>query len=136
MRITEQIVFAAALCFLFSSRSMAQHTNAGDAPCKHAGSGADLTQCFIDSSKKADADMNLLYRNIQKVVGGDELEKLKAAQRLWGQFRDANCSAERELYNGGSGAPAVYAACVEADTRQRTKELETMYGWRIEKFKP
>jgi hypothetical protein len=28
----------------------------------------------------------------------------------------------------------VYAACVEADTRQRTSDLKAMYGWRLEKF--
>ena len=27
----------------------------------------------------------------------------------------------------------VYAACIEADTRQRTAELKTMYGWRWQK---
>jgi len=28
----------------------------------------------------------------------------------------------------------VYAACIEADTRQRTAELNTMYGWRVIKI--
>jgi uncharacterized protein YecT (DUF1311 family) len=67
-------------------------------------------------------------------VDGDELVKLKVAQRLWIQFRDANCSAEHELYLGGSAASMVEYACLEAVTRHRTEELNVMYVWRLEKF--
>jgi hypothetical protein len=28
----------------------------------------------------------------------------------------------------------VYAACIEANTRQRTTDLKAMYGWRLQKF--
>ena len=68
------------------------------------------------------------------VVDGDELVKLKSAQRLWLQFRDVNCDAEHELYAGGSAAPMVQLACQEAMTRHRTEELSVMYGWRLEKW--
>jgi len=64
----------------------------------------------------------------------DEQKDLQAAQHLWLNFRDANCSAERTLYAGGSAAPMVYAAWVEADTRQRTTDLKAMYGSRLQKF--
>ena len=58
---------------------------------------------------------------------------MQEAQRLWLKFRDANCSAERNMYGSGTAASMVYAACIEADTRQRTAELKTMYGWRWQK---
>jgi uncharacterized protein YecT (DUF1311 family) len=66
-------------------------------------------------------------------VSGDELVKLKEAQQLWIEFRIANCSAENELYRGGSAAPVVKLACLEAVTRHRTEELNVMYRWRLEK---
>jgi uncharacterized protein YecT (DUF1311 family) len=58
---------------------------------------------------------------------------LQVTQRLWVQFRDANCSAEYSLYGGGSAGPTARAACIEAVTRQRTAELKTMYGWVLDK---
>jgi uncharacterized protein YecT (DUF1311 family) len=75
-----------------------------------------------------------MYQRALTVVGGDELTRLKTAQRLWIQYRDANCEAEREMYSGGSAASMVRLACLEAMTRHRTEELRTMYGWRLEKF--
>lgn len=86
-----------------------------------------------DVGPDADAESNATYSSIRKILSPAEQEKLRTAQRLWLQFRDANCAAERDLYVGGSAAPAVYAACLAADTRQRTAELKKIYGWRLEK---
>ena len=108
--------------------------NAADAPCRSAGSGAGISQCFYDAFKKADGDLNRVYSEIRKVLAVEESEKLRATQRLWVQFRDSNCVAEKDLYAGGSAAPMAYAACMEADTRQRIAELKMMYGWRLIKF--
>jgi len=108
--------------------------NAKDGPCQAPATGAKETACFDAASKKSDAELNRIYLQIETIVAGDELVKLKAAQRLWIQFRDANCDAEHELYSGGSAAPMVRLACVEAMTRHRTEELKVMYGWRLAKF--
>ena len=108
--------------------------NAKDAPCQTAGSDAEETQCFLNEAQRADRELNLVYNKIHQVLSPTEQEQLQVAQRLWIQFRDANCAAERGLYSGGSAAPMVHAACVAADTRQRTVELKVMYGWRLEKF--
>jgi uncharacterized protein YecT (DUF1311 family) len=118
----------------FTSSSMGQHMNAKDAPCQGPSSNAEETQCFISASRNADTEMNQMYNRVRKVLGAEEQEELQVAQRLWLQFRDANCAAERDLYGRGTAAPMVYAACIEADTRQRTAELNTMYGWRLIKF--
>ena len=120
--------------FLLCSSCFAQHMNAKDGPCQTPSSGAAETDCFASALKKSDADLNQLYRRVQSVVDGDELLKLKTAQRLRIQFRDANCEAEHELYSGGSAASMVKLACLEAVTRHRTEELKVMYGWRLEKW--
>ncbi len=123
-----------AACLFFGNEANAQHMNAPDSPCKGPASNAEMTACFISASKTADERLNRIYRRIREVLSADEQQEMQAAQRLWLKFRDANCSAERDLYAGGSAAPMVYAACVEADTRQRTNDLKVMYGWRLEKF--
>jgi uncharacterized protein YecT (DUF1311 family) len=118
----------------FATYAMGQHMNAEDAPCRGPSSNAEETQCFISASRNADTEMNQTYDRVRKVLGADEQEKLQSVQRLWMQFRDSNCTAERDLYGRGTAAPMVYAACIEADTRQRSAELNTIYGWRLIKF--
>jgi len=88
----------------------------------------------VDENQSADRELNLMYNRVQQVLAPDEQGQIRAAERLWIQFRDADCTAERSLYGNGSTAPAVYFACMVAETRQRTTELKVMYGWRLEKF--
>jgi uncharacterized protein YecT (DUF1311 family) len=123
------------LIVLLSSvgRGSAQHM-AEDSLCRTAGPGVDVTRCFIEEGQRTDRELNLLYNQIREILSPADRAQLQAVERLWIQFRDANCGAERDLYGGGSAAPMVYAACVAADTRQRTAELKVMYGWRLEKF--
>jgi len=122
------------LTILFTSarHGEAQHVNAKDAPCK-TGPNSEQTQCFVAEAQVADRDLNLAYDKIRKILSPMDQNKLQIAQRLWVRFRDANCAAERELYDGGSAAPMVYAACLAADTRQRARELNVIYGWRLRK---
>jgi len=107
--------------------------NASGAPCHSVGSGAETAQCFYEAAKKANSDLNRFYGILQRKLSPGNQEKLQATQRVWVRFRDANCEAERQLYTGGSAAPMVFQSCIEADTRERTKELHTMYDWLIDK---
>jgi uncharacterized protein YecT (DUF1311 family) len=79
-------------------------------------------------------ELTLLYNKIRQILSPTEQRQLQAAQRLGIKFRDANCAAERDLYGVGSAARMAYEACLGADTRQRTAELNVIYGWRLEKF--
>jgi uncharacterized protein YecT (DUF1311 family) len=90
-------------------------------------------QLLYRRRKSADQQLNRTYEQIRKTLVEEDKKKLQEAQRIWLQFRDANCTAERELYSGGSAASMVYAACIEADTRHRTSELKTMYEWKVDK---
>ena len=122
------------LVLIIVGRAFGQHMNAPDAPCQPPASNAEMTACFIQASKTADERLNKAYSRIREVLSPDEQLDLQSAQRLWLKFRDTNCSAERSLYAGGSAGPTVYAACIEADTQQRTSDLNVMYGWRLEKI--
>ncbi len=107
--------------------------NAKDAPCQSAGSGRVTSVCFDLAAKKADHELNAYYQRVQSVLEGSDKTRLKAAQRIWLQYRDASCDAEHALYEGGSAAPMVMSACMEALTRHRTEELSVTYGWILEK---
>jgi uncharacterized protein YecT (DUF1311 family) len=126
------------LAFGFSIPAAAQHMNAKDAPCQQPASNAETGQCFNNAAKVADTKLNQTYSAIRTFLESQkrtlERDALVKAQRLWIGFRDADCAAQRSLYDGGTGAPATYWACMEAVIRQRTEDLKTGYGWLLEKF--
>jgi uncharacterized protein YecT (DUF1311 family) len=105
---------------------LGQHMNAKDAPCQRVGAAVDETRCFVAESQSADKELNSFLGQIQKVLNAANQDRLQLAQRLWVQYRQANCEAERSLYDRGSAAPMVYYACLAADTRHRISELNTM----------
>ncbi len=134
MRTFRAISFVSlALVATLTQSAFAQHMNTKDGPCQTPLSTAEGYQCFTAAYKKTDTELNRLYRRVESAVDGVELIKLKEAQKLWISFRDANCSAEYELYAGGSAGPTVKVACLEEMTRHRREELQEMYGWRLEK---
>jgi uncharacterized protein YecT (DUF1311 family) len=94
-------------------------------PCSNAQTQVDLNSCASISYQTADAKLNAAYKKL--VAGHDGLlkQKLVKAQRLWIQFRDANCDYEGEGVSGGSAAPMVYFGCLAQMTTARTKTLES-----------
>ncbi len=127
------LFMAAALCFAAALPARAQHMNAPDAPCQDKVVTTDLARCLDTAYRSADKRLNDLYGSVRKVLEPDELKGLQAAERSWVQFRDDACAAERALYGGGTGGGPAYLACLEAETRDRIKDLHAAYDWRLEK---
>jgi uncharacterized protein YecT (DUF1311 family) len=77
--------------------------------------------------------MNAAYKQVRsKLDDAADLQRLVAAQRLWIQYRDANCAAERGACNeDGTAASPAYLACLEDMTRARTKELAVTYAVKL-----
>jgi uncharacterized protein YecT (DUF1311 family) len=123
------VLLAAALTAKVPVR--AQHMNEKDSPCSTAVTTVELRSCFAKARDVADSGLDAVYKEIRARLDGEDATRLNLAQRLWVQYRDANCTAERELYAGGTAAPVVYLACLEAMTRTRTKELLATYAVRL-----
>jgi uncharacterized protein YecT (DUF1311 family) len=109
----------------------AQHMNEQDSPCADVVVTAELSSCLAKARDLADAQMNAAYNQVRSKLDAAEGHQLVATQRLWIQYRDANCAAERELYGGGTAAFPAYLACLEAMTRARRNELEVTYAVRL-----
>src|SRR5215813_6693235 len=107
--------------------SAAQHMNEKDSPCASIVVTSDLVDCLTKARVTSDADLNTVYQDLKKRLDSSDSHRLTETQRLWIRFRDANCSAERALYDGGTGAAPAYLGCIEAMTRERTKELQITY---------
>jgi uncharacterized protein YecT (DUF1311 family) len=108
--------------------------NSPIAPCRGVASTVAMYNCFAKAFDRADGELNRVYDQIQSVLQPEDQKRILVAQRIWLQYRDATCSAERGLYEGGTGGPPTEVACREALTRERIDVLKTTYGWRLEKF--
>lgn len=74
--------------------------------------------------KKADAELNTVYKKLLKVLEEPEKQLLIKAQKDWLKFRDSHCNFEAKQYEGGSIMPLMYSKCLEDCTKNRIKDLK------------
>jgi uncharacterized protein YecT (DUF1311 family) len=81
-----------------------------------------MVECLKAQTARWDKRMTTAYQQALKDAVPQQRDQLRAAQRLWIQYRDANC-----LYYGlGEGTIARIDAgeCMRNMTQARAKELE------------
>jgi uncharacterized protein YecT (DUF1311 family) len=83
------------LIFLISCLSFAQDSPLYRACNKKAATQYDLNVCASEEAKRADDELNRVYRLLLSKVRGDALaaDKVKAAQKAWVAYRDAYIAA-------------------------------------------
>jgi uncharacterized protein YecT (DUF1311 family) len=92
-------------------------------------SQGQLNQQADAAYRKADQELNRTYQQILKEYRTQTafLQSLKAAQKLWIQFRDAEMKARYPAANAqveyGSFFPVCYSNGMEELTKARTKQL-------------
>ncbi|HET9904329.1 MAG TPA: lysozyme inhibitor LprI family protein [Xanthobacteraceae bacterium] len=82
---------------------------------------AQLVDCVKERTAHWDRLLNRTYQQLIGRVAPEQRERLRAAQRLWVQYRDANCG----FYAAGEGtiASVEAAECLRAMTQLRYQEL-------------
>jgi uncharacterized protein YecT (DUF1311 family) len=106
---------------------------ASDVACYSSPSQAGLNACAASELTKADQQLNKVWKAIL-VKYKDQpvfLEKLKASQKLWLQFRDAEVAAHFPVGKGedaasqyGSSYPMCVTQLQTELTQQRTQQLQ------------
>ena len=102
--------------------SVAHAGDQGDPEQSCDGNTMQIVECLKGKTAQWDKRMNIAYQKALKDAAGKQQEQLRAAQRLWIQYRDANC-----LYYGlGEGTIARVEAgeCMRDMTKARAEELE------------
>ena len=97
---------------------------AGDG-CDSATTQVELNECTAQAYQAADKELNDAYQVLVGKLSNNaaSLEKLRAAQRAWIGFRDAECAFESRAVEGVSAQPMVRNGCLEALTETRTETL-------------
>ena len=94
----------------------------GDSAQSCDGSTVEMVECLKTKTAEWDTRMTMAYQKALQDAGAAQREQLRAAQRLWIQYRDANC-----LYYGmgeGSIAGVDAGECMRSMTEARARELE------------
>lgn len=104
--------------------------------CNPAGSQIELNACAAQALAAADAELNASWRQVLQQLGDNTVavDRLKAAQRLWIQLRDADLAAQFPLAEGqdprveyGSMLPMSRDHAKAELTRQRTAYLRAHF---------
>ncbi|WP_249137578.1 lysozyme inhibitor LprI family protein [Bradyrhizobium tropiciagri] len=105
-----------------AAASIAHAGDQGDPEQSCDGSTYQMVECLKAKTAQWDKRMNVAYQQALKDAAGDkQREQLRTAQRLWIQYRDANCL----YYDLGEGTIARLDAgeCMRSMTEARAKEL-------------
>jgi uncharacterized protein YecT (DUF1311 family) len=101
------------------------HANdAGDPEQNCDGSTPEIVDCLAVKTARWDKRMTIAYQKALKEAGPQQHDQLRTAQRLWIQYRDANCL----YYDLGEGTIARVdaAECMRSMTEARARELENV----------
>ena len=82
-----------------------------------------MVRCIAGETKRQDTRLNEAYQAAMALQAPERKKQLQAAQRLWIQFRDANCGFYMDP-QGGTLARLSANDCLMTSTAQRAKELE------------
>jgi uncharacterized protein YecT (DUF1311 family) len=116
-----RIMCAASMLLMLSSAAFAGDAGDPDQSCD--GSTAEMVDCISAKTARWDKRMTIAYQQaLRNAASAQQHDQLRAAQRLWIQYRDANCL----YYDMGEGTIAKVdaAECVRSMTEARARELE------------
>ena len=87
------------------------------------GSTYEIVECLKAKTAQWDKRLNAAYQQALEDAQPKQREQLRVAQRLWIQYRDANCL----YYDLGEGTIARIEAgyCMKDLTQARAQELES-----------
>jgi len=115
-------IVAIAAAALLVAATFAFGGDPGDPDATCDGSTYEMVECLNAKTAYWDKRMTIAYQQTLKTLEQKQRDQLRVAQRLWIQYRDANC-----LYYGmGEGTIARVEAgeCLRRMTETRARELE------------
>ncbi|MCS2610576.1 lysozyme inhibitor LprI family protein [Halomonas dongshanensis] len=97
-----------------------------DGSCSNANTQAQMNTCAAEEYQRADGALNSAYREVMARLtdNAPARAKLRAAQRAWISFRDAECAYVSSATEGGSVQAMVRNQCLTHMTSERTQTLQ------------
>jgi uncharacterized protein YecT (DUF1311 family) len=121
-----RLCYGLALVIFASGSATSQSSD----PCTSEHSTLEVNRCAQQQLDTQDSLLNAAYQKLLVQLNNDYQQTTRAAlikaQRLWIQFRDADCTAQESVYDGGTVHTAVYLECLRDHTAQRFKDLDPL----------
>ena len=86
-----------------------------------AGGQSEMNQCMEIEYRKVDLRLNSLFKELTSVLVN--ARGIRASQRAWLQYRDAECSDAVMQLGQGSLRPFAYHSCMIEFTEERIRHL-------------
>jgi uncharacterized protein YecT (DUF1311 family) len=120
--VTRIMFVVPALAVIAALPARAEMFGPGFQPCGEKTSTVEVVDCVQAKTNAADQRLNAAYKALQAQIDANQRQPLLAAQRLWVQYRDANCA----FYGvqDGSIRQEQAAECLRSMTEDRASELE------------
>lgn len=109
------IRFVTLLALAFSSAVIAQ-------------SQSEMNLQAAREAERADKELNKVYKQLLGTLDDEGAKLLKASQRAWITFRDAEATFAADEARGGSMSPMLYSGTLGRLTEQRTEMLRQRLG--------
>jgi len=117
-----RICVVSALALMAALPAEAEIFGPGFQPCGEKTSTPDVVECVQAKTSVADQRLNAAYKALLARIEAAQRQPLLAAQRVWVQYRDANCGFYR--VQDGSIRQVQAAECIRSMTEDRARELE------------
>jgi uncharacterized protein YecT (DUF1311 family) len=92
----------------------------------HAQNQHEMNRQADADFKKADTELNRVYKKLMATLPADRRKLLVTSQLAWIKFRDAEAKFAASENEGGSIYPLVYSGTLARLTKTRTAELKQM----------
>jgi uncharacterized protein YecT (DUF1311 family) len=111
--------------YLFLTVSLLLVPPARAEDCAKTETQTDMNACAADAFKETDTKLNAVYREIiERLKDNEEAKQLLIkAQRVWLQYRDAECAFAASAARSGSIYPTILDNCLDGLTNDRVKAL-------------
>src|ERR1700682_5191991 len=95
------------------------------------GTTLEMRMCMSKFYQRSDAELNAVYLMALQALGPytdpkRHIDNLRTSERLWMAYWNAQCKAQYDLFEGGTG-PIENLACLIGMTNNRTGELKRLY---------
>ncbi len=121
--------FAAPACFVALALALLPLQATADPGCARD-TTAESNECLRAKIALADDDMGYSYQLLIDALTSskpEEVENLRAAQRAWIGFRDADCHFAGWMARQGTMVSQLINVCVLERTEQRKAELDNTW---------
>ena len=117
----------------FHARVFAEDMVQEQDECQNVEGQGPRNRCYAAQSERVEAELNGKYQELLGALDGhsmsDKKKDLINVERLWVKFKEANCTFEGNMYEGGTLSSQVKSQCLTREAKRQTQVLNGLLGY-------